>query len=71
MTVENIFGCALDEMNDMKQSDEDSKWTFPLEKELNKFTKECLMNSIDTLIDCSRSLSFEDYRARNFQNELR
>ncbi|MBR4642784.1 MAG: hypothetical protein IKO74_08730 [Selenomonadaceae bacterium] len=71
MSVENRFDYALYEMNNMKQSDEDSKWTFPLEKELNMFVKECLMGSIDTLIDCSRSWSFEDYRARNFQDELR
>lgn len=71
MLVENRFGYALEEMNDMKQSDEDSKWTFPPEKAFNGFTKYILMGSIDTLIDCSRSWSFEDYRARNFQDELR
>ena len=62
---------VLAQMDDMKQSDEDSKWTFTLEKELNTFVKKCLMNRIDSLIDCSRLWSFEDYRARNFQNELR
>ena len=67
--LENWFGCTLDDMNDMKQSDEDSKWTFPLEKELNNFAKK-LLEDIDSLIDCSRSWSFKDYRARNFQNEL-
>ena len=70
MIVENWFSCTLDDMNDMKQSDEDSKWTFPLEKELNHFVKNVLLKDIDSLIDCSRSWSFEDYRARNFQNEL-
>ena len=67
--AEYEFDCALYEMNNMKQSDEDSKWTFPLEKELNNFAKK-LLEDIDSLIDCSRSWSFEDYRARNFQNEL-
>ena len=61
---------ALNKMNDMKQSDEDSKWTFPLEKELNVFVKEDFLGDIDTLVDCSRSWPLKDYRARNFQNEL-
>ena len=71
MFAENSFVAALNKMNNMKQSDEDSKWTFQLEKEFNWFIKEVLMENIDNLIDCSRSWSFNDYRARNFQNELR
>lgn len=69
--TENKFDVALYEIKNMRQSDEDSKWSFPLEKSFNLFIKEHLFAEIKILIDCSRSWSFEDYRARNFQNELR
>lgn len=69
--VEGCFGRALYDMDDIKQSDEDSKWTFPLEKEFNWFGKKILVGKIDVLVDCSRSWPFEDYRARNFQDKLR
>ena len=68
--TENIFFCALDEMRGMKRSDEDNKLTFPIEKAFNQFIKEVFLPNIDDLVDCSRSFPFEDYRARNFQNEL-
>lgn len=71
IVAEDVFCYALYEMNNMKQSDEDSKWTFPLEKHLNSFFKEIFLPAIDVLVDCSRSWSFEDYRARNFQDKLR
>ena len=69
--TENKFDVALYEIEKMKNSEEDSKWSFPLEKSFNLFIKEDLFKEIKILIDCSRSWSFEDYRARNFQDELR
>lgn len=72
LRAENSFGYALDvEMEKMKTSEEDSKWTFPVEKALNYFTKDVLFENIKVLIDVSRSWEFDDYRARNFQNDLR
>lgn len=71
LLVESCFGRALYDMDDIKQSDEDSKWTFPLEKEFNWFGKKILVGDIDVLVNCSRSWPFEDYRARNFQDKLR
>ena len=67
------YGCyyTLCDMNDMKQSDEDSKWTFPLEKFFNDYVKRCFWETIEVLVNISRAWKFNDYRARNFQNELR
>ncbi len=70
IVADYYFNYTLYEMNDMKKSDEDSKWTFPFEKASHSFFKETFLPAIDLLIDCSRSWSFDDYRARNFQNEL-
>lgn len=70
MIVENNLTYALHEIDDMKQSDEDSKWTFPLEKQLNSFFKEIFLPPIDSFINFSGSWSFNDYQARKFQKDL-
>ena len=69
--TEEIFCYALQEMNNLKTSDEDSKWTFHLERAFVSFSEEHLMNYIEGIITVSRSWEFDDYRARNFQNDLR
>ena len=70
--AEKLFGNALyGEMEKMKTSEEDSKWTFPVEKAFNDFAKNILFNDLEQILNFSRSWKFKDYRARNFQNELR
>lgn len=69
--VECKFGVAIFvEMERMKTSDEDSKWTFPVEKAFYSFIKENLFERIEELLGRAQSIHFEDYQARNFQNEL-
>ena len=71
LDIECEFGVAIFvEMENMKTSDEDSKWTFPVEKAFYSFIKEHLFVKINRLLDSAQSIHFEDYQARNFQNEL-
>ena len=71
IVAESKFKVALDEMEEMKTSDEDSKWTFPLEKAFSSFMKEDFLLYIGILVNVSRSWDFNDYRARDFQSKLR
>ena len=72
MNTGNNFGYVLFiELEEMKTSDEDSKWTFPLEKVFNGFIKGAILPCIDSLIEVSRSWNLDDYRARDFQSKLR
>lgn len=69
--VETDFVSVLFEMDKMKISEEDSKWSFPSEKFFKTFRKKIILDDIEQLVDISKSWRFDDYRSQNFQNELR
>ena len=71
LRAENDFGAALYEMKKIKSSDEDEKFIFIVDKRMHSYLKDVLIPFVEDILKRSRTLRFEDYRARNFQNDLR
>lgn len=61
---------CLSEISDIDDAAE-PKFTFIAEKSKNQFVKQVLFVNVENLLDISRNWKFADYRAINFQNDLR
>ena len=67
MLIESDFVILLLEISDT----ENDKALFLVEKALHNFVDVHLLPSIDRLIEISKTWRFEDYRAINFQQEVK
>lgn len=65
----HMANCLI-EISDIDDAAE-PKFTFIAEKSKNQFVKLVLFVNVENLLDISRNWKFADYRAINFQNDLR
>lgn len=72
LLAENHMGICWTEILELSD-DEDNKarYGFIAEKYLNLFVKNVVQGQIEYLLGMARTFKFEDYRAINFQNDLR
>lgn len=72
LLAENHLGsCWADILELSDDEDNKARYVFIAEKYLNLFIKHVVQRRIEILLEMARNFKFIDYRAINFQNDLR